>query len=919
MLAAGSVSADATVSARFETVTSAPPTLTVRAEAGGTVRVSGAGADAIVGADTTANFTVDSGRAVTLVASKNSGYRFAGWTLPSGLACSSGGGSSQSCVLAAGSVSADATVIARFETVTSAPPTLTVHAEAGGMVSVSGAGADAIVGADTTANFTVDSGRAVLLVASPLGGHRFAGWTLPSGLACSSGGGSSQSCVLAAGSVRADATVIARFETEPLDPIWAGPGSVRVDGATLIAVPYAEGAFSQWLGAPCDGQPALACDISSLMPGADLPTAEFHPFTALGIKSLVFGLDYQQDAPGGFSISIQDAPDASFSTSVPPGEADIISQTPRLTQRLVAVHRLPWGVGSYLTSACDALDVCVALSDGRRRLEQSLSVPVSGYFKAPRFGSQSVNINTGDAFGAAVALSSDGATLAVGAPGEDGPARDPLSPADGQAYRDAVSDNSHFPTDAGAVYVYRRSSTGQWSVDAFIKAPAVDMEDSFGFVLALSSSGAVLAVGARFEDSSHTGTFAPTDGEAYRDAINSDDRTDSGAVTVYRRSDTGGWSVEAFVKAPVDTDFRDYFGAALALSDDGSTLAVGATGEGSASTGALAASDAGHAEAVRDESRQNSGAVHVYRRSDAGGWSVEAFVKAPLADTGDTFGAALALSANGAVLAVGATGEDSSHTGTFYPGFAGYEEALQDDTAIGAGAVTVYRRSDTDRWSVEAFVKAPVAGPGDRFGAALALSANGAVLAVGAPGEDSTSTGTFLPDSADYDNAVQDDSAASTGTGAVYTYSAPRWSVEVFVKAPVASVGDAFGAALALSANGTVLAVGAPGQDSMRGGVFSPNDHPAYSNALSMLLSPEAGAAYLYLQQGNTWETGNLVKASSPVAGDEFGDALALSGDGDTLAVGARREGGRPRQQPASGRDDSAVDEERDSGAVYLY
>ena len=796
-----------------------------------------------------------------------------------------------------------------------------MRAEDGGTVRVSGTVNDATVSAGGTADFTVDSGRAVLLVASPLGGHRFAGWTLPSGLACSSGGASSPRCVLAAGSVSADATVIARFETMPLDPIWAGPGSVRVDGATLIAVPYAEGAFSQWLGAPCDGQPALACDISSLMSGEDLPTAEFHPFTALGIKSLVFGLDYQQDAPDGFSISIQDAPDAGFSTTVPPGEADIISQTPRLTQRLVAVHRLPWGVGSYLTSACDALDVCVALSDGRRRLEQSLSVPVSGYFKAPRFGSQSVSINTGDAFGAAVALSSDGATLAVGAPGEDGPARDPLSPADGQAYRDAVSGNIHSPMDTGAVYVYRRSSTGQWSVDAFIKAPAVDSQDSFGSVLALSSSGAVLAVGARFEDSSHTGTFAPTDEEAYRDAINSDDRTDSGAVTVYRRSDTGGWSVEAFVKAPVDTGFRDYFGTALALSDDGSTLAVGATGEGSASTGTLAASDAGHAAAVRDESRQNSGAVHVYRRSDAGGWSVEAFVKAPLAGTGDTFGAALALSADGAVLAVGTTGEDSASTGTFYPGFTGYEEALQDDTAIGAGAVTVYRRSDTDRWSVEAFVKAPVAGPSDRFGAALALSADGAVLAVGATGEDSASTGTFLPDSADYDNAVQDDSAASTGTGAVtvHTYSVPRWSVEVFVKAPVASVGDAFGAALALSANGTVLAVGAPGQDSMRGGVFSPDDRPAYSNALSMLLSPEAGAAYLYLQQGNTWKTGNLVKASSPLAGDAFGDALALSGDGDTLAVGARREGGRPRPQPASGRDDSAVNEERHSGAVYLY
>ena len=52
---------------------------------------------------------------------------------------------------------------------------LTVRAEAGGTVRVSDTVNDATVATDGTADFTVDSGRAVMLVASPLGGHRFAG------------------------------------------------------------------------------------------------------------------------------------------------------------------------------------------------------------------------------------------------------------------------------------------------------------------------------------------------------------------------------------------------------------------------------------------------------------------------------------------------------------------------------------------------------------------------------------------------------------------------------------------------------------------------------------------------------------------------------------------------------------------------
>src|SRR6266705_2462246 len=110
--------------------------------------------------------------------------------------------------------------------------------------------------------------------------------------------------------------------------------------------------------------------------------------------------------------------------------------------------------------------------------------PISGlqaYVKAS-------NTGAADDFGFAVALSSDGNTLAVGAPGE--------------ASAGIETDNS--APSAGAVYVYTRSGT-TWTQRAYIKASNPGAGDQFGTSVALSSDGITLAVGAPGEDSSVTG------------------------------------------------------------------------------------------------------------------------------------------------------------------------------------------------------------------------------------------------------------------------------------------------------------------------------------------------------------------------------------------------------------------------------
>ena len=446
-------------------------------------------------------------------------------------------------------------------------------------------------------------------------------------------------------------------------------------------------------------------------------------------------------------------------------------------------------------------------------------------------------------------------------------------------------------------------------------------------------------MGAPFEDSSYTGAFAPSDDENsdYRLALASNGAFNGGAVYVYRRSGAGQWAIEAYIKAPV-VDESDWFGAAVALSADGATLAVSALREDSASTGTFVPSEnpeSPYRRALESGTAENSGAAYVYRRSDAGRWAIEAFVKAPVAGAADIFGFALALDSSGTTLAVSALREDSASTGTFAPGGAGYDAALGSNGAPESGAVTVYRRSaPTDAWAIEAFVKAPVAGAGDRFGAAAALSADGATLAVGAPYEDSASAGAFAPEDPNYPAALASGDASDSGAVTVYRRSTPTdtWAIEAFVKAPVAGASDIFGIAVTLSADGATLAVGAPFEDSASTGTFVPSDNPEspYRRALASNHSPsfEGGAVTVYRRSdAGQWGVEAFVKAPKLVfdgdSGARFGFSLDLSSNGVVMAVGSSGEDSSfsgvfvpddPGYQAALDDDDGDR-----SGAAYVY
>ncbi|HEX7843858.1 MAG TPA: integrin, partial [Kofleriaceae bacterium] len=318
----------------------------------------------------------------------------------------------------------------------------------------------------------------------------------------------------------------------------------------------------------------------------------------------------------------------------------------------------------------------------------------------------------------------------------------------------------------------------------------------------------------------------------------------------------------------------------VALSADGSILAVGAEFEDSAATGI----DGNQA----DNSAAAAGAVYVFVRSGAT-WTQQAYIKASNTDAGDQFGSAVALSADGTTLAVGAVRESGAATGV--------NGNQASNSAFSAGAVYVFVRSGAT-WTQQAYVKASNTEGGDQFGGSVALSSDGSTLAVGANAESSAATGI---------NGNQGDNSASlSGAAYVFTRSGTTWSQQAYLKASNTGEVDFFGQWVALSGDGSTLAVGAPEEDSAATGIGGSQS----SNA-----ARDSGAVYVFARSGATWTQQAYVKASNTGAGDHLGQSVALSGDGSTLIVGAPDEA-----SAATGiGGDQASNTVMRAGAVYVF
>ena len=277
-----------------------------------------------------------------------------------------------------------------------------------------------------------------------------------------------------------------------------------------------------------------------------------------------------------------------------------------------------------------------------------------------------------------------GDTLAVGAPGTDG------------------------PLDSGAVSIFALDDDDRWAGLQVLRASDARPGDGFGAHLAIA--GDTLFVAAPGADRSEE---------------------NAGAVYVFTRGDDALWTEQQILTHDA-AQADERFGASVSLS--GNTALIGTLGANSAyvftqddgewsQQHALAAPE-GAADAAfgrqvavhgdwalvsahsEDAPVEDSGAVYVYLRSEDRGFEAHTRLVGPAVDPGAHFGRALALSEGHALVTAAPAAE-------------------------GTGTVYAFTVDDEGVWTRTAPLSAPFEGAADGFGGALALSTHAALA--GAP------------------------------------------------------------------------------------------------------------------------------------------------------------------------------------------
>jgi hypothetical protein len=135
--------------------------------------------------------------------------------------------------------------------------------------------------------------------------------------------------------------------------------------------------------------------------------------------------------------------------------------------------------------------------------------------------------------------------------------------------------------------------------------------------------------------------------------------------------------------------------------------------------------------------------------------------------------------------------------------------------------------------------------PGDDFGGSVALSDDGSTAIIGSP------------DALVGDNRFQ---------GAVYIFTKNSgWSQEAKLTAPDGSVEGTFGCSVDIADNGNTVVIG----------------------SCSTPMGGQQPSAYVYIRQNGEWNFQQQFRGNDTRPDDSFGKAVALSGDGNTILVGA--------------------------------
>jgi hypothetical protein len=405
------------------------------------------------------------------------------------------------------------------------------------------------------------------------------------------------------------------------------------------------------------------------------------------------------------------------------------------------------------------------------------------------------NRSNRDGFGYAVTLSDDGSIALIGA---------------------ATKNN-----DQGVAYIFTRNG-GSFSQSQILTNSDAGQFDRFGGKVALNGAGDLAVIGASSKNNAQ------------------------GAAYVFTR--TGTTFNQSQILTNTNPTLYDYFGEALALASDGNTLLIGAPG------------------------RSYQGGVDLYIRGATGFVLSQSFVAADTT-VSHNFGRAIALNADGTFALIGAYGRQNAQ-----------------------GAVYTFNRNGAAFVEGQALTASDATNK-DYFGNAVAFSSDGNVVLIGANekndkqgktyfftrnagtysqsqtyselriGVSGDALGNAVVLSTDGNTALVGASGKNNSQGMVFVFSRPNaavaYTVTQIITASNGSSQDKFGKALAVSADGMIALVGAPGKNNAQGTV------------------------YPFVRQNGRFVQLQPLTAFDAANDDNFGNSVALSGDGNTALIGA--------------------------------
>jgi len=404
--------------------------------------------------------------------------------------------------------------------------------------------------------------------------------------------------------------------------------------------------------------------------------------------------------------------------------------------------------------------------------------------------------------GYSVAVSSDGNTVAMGAKGSD--------------------------NNVGAVFIYTRSGS-TWSQQTKLTGSGMSASSALGTSVAMSADGNTVVSGA------------------------SGDASGVGAVVVWTRSGTT-WTQQGAKITPTGHSGAANFGFSISCSTDGNTMSVGAPADNS-----------------------NRGATFVFTRSGTT-WSQQGSKLSNGTDTQQGYsvsisadGNTLGTSTNGSEYVVIYTRSGSTWTGLrtlltdLFP-----QRTYESSVSISAdgntlivgylsdsykGAVWILKRNGSTWTQASKNAVTPRFARNAAFGRSVKIV--GSTVIVGASGE-----------------------GYPLGTAYAFSYNGTSLTSETKCVITGYTSGAQQGQALAINATNTTLVVGAPLE----------------ANSTSSNYSTDVGACFVYTKSGSSWVLQSKLQSTDYAASSYAspvrwqGKSVDISGDGDTIVVGGHGE-----------------------------